>query len=124
MTPWEKLFQNLRSTRATELSERYPSHVVAAWMGHSVEVGARLYLQVTEDHFANAAKDDAHSDARHAGNGEIWAETLAQRSEKNPHFCGFLASISAPTRTRTLNLMIKSHLLYRLSYRGGLRGTA
>ena len=25
---------------------------------------------------------------------------------------------NAPTRTRTLNLMIKSHLLYQLSYRG------
>ncbi len=31
--PWPKLFQNLRSSRQTELEELYPSHVVCAWMG-------------------------------------------------------------------------------------------
>src|SRR5688572_23966648 len=33
LSPWPKLFHNLRSTRQTELAERYPIHVVCAWMG-------------------------------------------------------------------------------------------
>ena len=28
--PWPKLFQNLRATRATELADRFPSHVAAS----------------------------------------------------------------------------------------------
>jgi len=35
---WEKPFQNMRSTRATELIEIYPAHVVNAWMGHTEAV--------------------------------------------------------------------------------------
>ena len=52
--PWPKLFQNLRSTRETELAELYPVQVVCQWIGNSPQVAARHYLQVTEDHFARA----------------------------------------------------------------------
>jgi len=54
--PWPKIFQNLRSTRETELAETYPLHVVCAWMGNSQPVAAKHYLQVTDDHFAQAAE--------------------------------------------------------------------
>ena len=33
LKPWPKLFQNMRSTRQTELSESFPSHVVCAVVG-------------------------------------------------------------------------------------------
>jgi len=52
---WPKLFQNLRSTRETELTERWPEHVVCAWMGNSRPVARKHYLQVTEEHFEQAA---------------------------------------------------------------------
>lgn len=51
---WPKLFQNLRSTRQTELEEDYPSHVVCQWMGNSQSVAQKHYLQVTDDHFKRA----------------------------------------------------------------------
>jgi integrase len=54
LEPWEKLFQNLRTTRQTELSEQHPAHVVCKWLGNSVRVADRHYLQVTEEHFAAA----------------------------------------------------------------------
>ncbi|MBX7167468.1 MAG: tyrosine-type recombinase/integrase [Pirellulales bacterium] len=54
LTPWPKLFQNLRSTRQTELEESFPSHVVCQWLGNSQAVARRHYLQVTEDHFTRA----------------------------------------------------------------------
>ena len=36
--PWPKLFQNLRSTRETELAEEFPLHVVCQWIGNSQPV--------------------------------------------------------------------------------------
>ncbi len=57
LKPWPKLFQNMRSTRQTELSETFPSHVVCAWLGNSEAVAAKHYLQVTEEHFAKATEE-------------------------------------------------------------------
>ena len=54
LKPWPKLFQNLRSTRQTELEESFPSHVVCAWLGNSESVARKHYLQVTDDHFEKA----------------------------------------------------------------------
>jgi integrase len=42
---WEKPFQNMRSTRATELIEEYPAHVVNYWLGHSEAVAMAHYRQ-------------------------------------------------------------------------------
>ena len=52
---WPKLFQNLRSSRQTELEDAgFPSHVVCAWIGNSPQVARKHYLQVTDDHFNRA----------------------------------------------------------------------
>ena len=56
LDPWPKLFQNLRSSRETELAEKYPIHVACAWIGNTEAVAARHYLQVTEDHFKKATQ--------------------------------------------------------------------
>lgn len=58
---WPKLFQNMRSTRETELAERWPEHVVCAWIGNSTAVARKHYLQVTEEHFERAAMDGAQA---------------------------------------------------------------
>ena len=49
--PWPKTFINLRSTRRTELQEKFPSHVVDEWLGHSTKTAEKHYLQTTESHF-------------------------------------------------------------------------
>lgn len=53
--PWPKPWQNLRSTRETELAEEYPMHVVCEWIGNTQPVAMENYLQVTDDHFRKAA---------------------------------------------------------------------
>lgn len=63
LTPWPKLFQNLRATRATELRERFPSHVVNKWLGHTEGVAEKHYLQVTDEHWRRAAESAAESAA-------------------------------------------------------------
>lgn len=57
MTPWPKLFVNLRVTCRTELQERFPDHVVNAWLGHSSRIAQKHYLQVTADHWALATRE-------------------------------------------------------------------
>jgi hypothetical protein len=56
LQPWPKLFQNLRATRQTELCERWPEHVVCAWIGNSRPVARKHYLQVTDEHFEQATR--------------------------------------------------------------------
>ena len=63
LKPWPKLFQNLRSTRETELAETYPIHVVCAWIGNTVAVAAKHYLQVTDTDFERASEGGAESGA-------------------------------------------------------------
>jgi integrase len=51
---WPKPFQNLRSTRETELARQHPIHVVCKWIGNSSKVAMEHYLQVTDDDFQRA----------------------------------------------------------------------
>jgi integrase len=52
---WPKPFQNLRSTRETELAKEYPIHVVCSWLGNTNRVAMEHYLQVTDEDYRRAA---------------------------------------------------------------------
>ena len=79
LTPWPRLFHNLRASCQTDLAERFPSHVVCQWIGNSELVARKHYLQTTEQHFEKAngtstapqggPKSDAESDAAPGGTG-------------------------------------------------------
>jgi integrase len=58
LTPWPKPWQNMRSTRATELADLFPSHVSAAWLGHTEAIADEFYRQVTDEHFHRAMAGD------------------------------------------------------------------
>lgn len=58
LTPWPKLWHNLRASRQTELSEKYPMHVVCSWIGNTGAVAMEHYLQTLDSHFMQAAQDD------------------------------------------------------------------
>ncbi len=55
LLPWTKLFNNLRSSRETELAKTYSLQAVTAWMGNTPKVALGHYLQVTDDEWQNAA---------------------------------------------------------------------
>lgn len=63
LEPWPKLWQNLRSSRETELAESWPMHVVCAWIGNSQAVAQKHYLQVTDEHFERALSEKAAQNA-------------------------------------------------------------
>src|SRR5262249_5006701 len=56
LTPWERLFQNLRASRETELAADHPLHMVTASIANSAPVAAKHYLKVTDADFDRAAK--------------------------------------------------------------------
>ncbi|MBI1348714.1 tyrosine-type recombinase/integrase [bacterium] len=69
LTPWPRLWHNLRASRQTELVEEYPAHVVSAWIGNTERIAAKHYLQVLDSHFDKAARGtseparlDAHAE--------------------------------------------------------------
>ena len=87
---WPKLWQNLRSTRETELADQFPAHVAAAWIGNSVAVAVKHYLQVTEDHFKQAAKkatqnptSKAHESSRNDSKTQMPSEALGSVSSSD-----------------------------------------
>ena len=69
--PWPKLWQNLRSTRETELADEFPAHVVVAWLGNSEAVARKHYLQVTDEHFATAAGGERAHRAAHGAAHQV-----------------------------------------------------
>ena len=57
--PWPRLFNNLRSSRETELSHDWPMHIVCKWIGNSVPVAREHYLQVRDEDYAKAASEES-----------------------------------------------------------------
>ena len=53
---WPKPFQNMRSSRQTELEQDFPTYVVCGWLGNTPTVAHKHYLTVTDEHFAAATK--------------------------------------------------------------------
>ncbi len=68
LLPWPKLFNNLRSTRETELAKTYSLQAATAWIGNTPKIALGHYLQVTDQEWQNATtktNSDAKSDAVH-----------------------------------------------------------
>lgn len=55
LTPWPRLWHNMRASRQTELAAEFPLHVVCYWLGNSEPVAADHYLTVRESDYARAA---------------------------------------------------------------------
>ena len=63
LEPWPRLFHNLRASRETELAERFPLHVVTAWLGNTPDIARKHYLQVTDEHHKRALEPAAEKPA-------------------------------------------------------------
>ena len=58
LTPWQKLFQNMRASAENDLVEDgFPEHVVGAWIGHTPKVQQKHYLRVLDSYFDKATTD-------------------------------------------------------------------
>ena len=48
IAPWEDLFQTLRRSCESEWAMTHPQHAVSKWIGHSMAVSERHYLQIPD----------------------------------------------------------------------------
>ncbi len=115
MKPWPRLFHNLRGSLQTDLADRFPSHVVTAWLGNSERVANAHYLKVTSEHIA-AATQGVGQQVGHslAESNAIEGKPLPEKPRKTRATAKSLDSamaLSTPARTRTLDPLIKSQLL-------------
>jgi integrase len=55
---WPKLFQNLRSSRESELIKVHGIEVACAWIGNTPAVALKHYLQITDEDIAKANGSD------------------------------------------------------------------
>jgi integrase len=84
LNPWPKVWQNLRSTRETELLKDFPIHVVCGWIGNTERIARRHYLQITDTHFDQAAGVQRAAKSAAISSGE--SAQLAQEETKEPRF--------------------------------------
>ena len=56
---WPKLFQNLRSSRESELMKVHGVEVACEWIGNTPAVAVKHYLQITDEDIARANGTDA-----------------------------------------------------------------
>jgi integrase len=55
MEPWEKWCHTLRKNAETDWSQRFPQYIVSYWLGHSITVSEKHYLQVPEELYEKVA---------------------------------------------------------------------
>jgi integrase len=85
LEPWPKTFQNLRSTRETELFKMTNGNVkaVCSWIGNSPAVAMQHYAQVTEADLQEAAKMTLLDDAKKRVQNPV--QTTAELSRTESH---------------------------------------
>ena len=82
--PWPKLFHNLRASRQTELTARFPLHVVCEWIGNSAPIADKHYLQVTDADFERASQSGAQVAQNAAQHTYAPHRTESQETTKAP----------------------------------------
>ena len=104
---WVKPFQNMRSSRATELIDDYPAHIVNAWLGHTEAVAMAHYRQSTgkaaEKFYEQAAEQRTKKvkefTKEHAGIGcfgvEVGENTFVESFAFSPTIQRLLAKCTA-----------------------------
>ncbi len=126
VVPWPKLFHNCRATRQSELVREFPISDVCYWIGNSVVVAAKHYLQRPNDAAYERAIGAPQSAAKSRSSPCSLARDTMRQERRNPWKTGVFSHgdvtclilykrSGTPCRTRTYNPLIKSQMLCRLS---------
>ena len=97
-----RAWQNLRSSRQTELTETFPSHVVTVWLGNSERIAEKHDLQVLDSHFDKAVSADCMRPCMQNGDGTVGKAPHTERAgnKKAPDLQGLTASYSGSSIRR------------------------
>src|SRR6185295_4432173 len=90
-------FANLRSSRETELCQKFPVHVVCKWIGNTPRIAQQHYLQVTDQDFAKAiaGEDEAAQKAAQQTAAKL---SVASHQTEQPTICEELRGIATPNK--------------------------
>lgn len=105
LSPWPRLFHNLRASRETELVELFPVQVVTSWLGNTPAIAMRHYLMTTNAHF-EAAIGESETDQKAAQipaqQAHARCRTASQEfgtEKENPAICGAFQEVASPCET-------------------------
>lgn len=93
---WPKMCTQLRSTKRTELEERFPTHVCDEWLGHNDETTRRHDKQATPEHWEAAPKYGSVVRAYQAAAGAITDFPEGEKPLETLCFLGFVTHPKAP----------------------------
>ena len=66
LNQWDRMIQNLRSSRAIEIEREFGAIAESQWLGHSPKTAKDHYLHVLEEDFERATRTTAKTTARRA----------------------------------------------------------
>lgn len=84
IAPWPKLWHALRASAQTDLSARFPAHVVAGWLGNTPAVALKHYLLTTDADFDRAATDATQNATHHVAECVVTAGNPTPGNAKTP----------------------------------------
>ena len=97
LTPWAKIWHNMRASRCTELQQGgFAPQVVTDWCGHTEAIAEQAYWMTTAEDFARAAEfkpttitaGGANVVQQAIANGGNGLQAQSGTNEKNPVFPG------------------------------------
>jgi len=83
---WPRLFHALRASCESDLAREYPITTVCKWIGNTVAIAARHYVQVTDQDFERASRvpDKALQNPRHPA--RVGPRKTSSEKDKGPVF--------------------------------------
>ena len=131
LEPWAKTFQNLRSTRETELFKLTGGNIkaVCTWIGNSPEVALKHYAQITEADSREAAKLTVMNSGKktvqnpvHVVQNQVQTATandskrLHEIKDGNSIKCGFCGNNAE--KTKVCDSIRDAGLMYQMGWAG------
>lgn len=92
LDPWPRLFHNMRASRQTELTARFPLHVVCEWLGNSRLIAQEHYLRVRDEDFDLAIRGvlrDAYTTQQNKETADIVSHPRPKECENPQEIAGF-----------------------------------
>jgi integrase len=109
LTPWPRLFHNLRASRETELANEYPMHVVVAWFGHTQAIALKHYTRVTDADYEAALVER-----------DLQRDSLATQNATSPVHVGS-SHVSSNQENDTSEAFIVPRVRHDMTRRDGMR---
>jgi integrase len=85
---WPRLFHNLRASCESDLAREYPITTVCKWIGNTVAIAARHYVQVTDGDFRKASGATQQAAQKAAQYSPETGGIPLQQETRNPGFAG------------------------------------